>query len=141
MAEEPVKVHLSPEDQEGRNITVNELVQRFPRQQRVPLQCLREITWKLPQFWCEATAKGINGNSSVFKSYFIYRQRKKPVEFWQSLDTRSGAVLPMSSSILCLADAFPHCTLRSKWRWDSHPLHLLSCLLKAPSIMKADLWE
>lgn len=58
------------------NITVNESVQRFPCQQRVPLHCLREITWKLPQLWCEATARGINGEISVFKSYFIYHQQK-----------------------------------------------------------------
>lgn len=87
------------------NITVNESVQRIPCQQRVPLHCLREIPWKLPQFWCEATARGINGSNSAFKSYCIYQQ-KKPAEFWQSLDTESEAVLPMSSSIPLLGRHF-----------------------------------
>lgn len=78
MDREPVKVHLSPEDQKGMNITVNESVQRFPCQQSVPLQGLREITWKLPRFCREATARGTNGNRSVFKSYFIYQPKKTP---------------------------------------------------------------
>lgn len=142
MHEEPVKVHLSPEDQKGMNITVNESVQRFPCQRRVPLQDLREITWKLPQFWHEATARGTNGNSSVFKSYFIYQPKKTTPQYGvlAVFGHKVKVVLPVSSSILSWPTS-PCCTSRSKWRSDSHPLDLFSCLLKAPSRMKADLWE
>lgn len=67
-------VLLSPEDQKDMqlNITVNESAQRFPCQRIVPLQCLREITCKLLRVCCGVTARGMNGNHSVFKSYSIY---------------------------------------------------------------------
>lgn len=101
MAEEPAKVHVSPEDQKETNITGNESVQR------VPLQCLREITWKLPQLWSEAAARGINGNSSVFKSYFIYQQQKtRGVLAVFGHEVRSCPTNVLLHPSLCLAEAF-----------------------------------